>query len=266
MFLRELLDRQPPHRRLLEHRGLDAVDRDLGPDQQAEPVGQLVRVRVQRVVRAQDGRAELLGVVDQLVAAGVVDREALGLGVLVQADAADVEVLAVEDQAAVGDLDRADPAVQRVARDLLAADADGEADVVEVRVLRRPQARLVDAQRVGERRDPVRADALGAEVRACWLPYLPVIVARCPSRVTFLRLILASTLAGQVRAVDHRADLDLLEVDRVELAQVDLALDAGVVPPAAGRDAVGVQAGGREVGDLAARVHAHHEPVRARCA
>ena len=77
MFSAELLDRQPAHRRLLEHLGLDAVDRDLRPDQQAEPVGQLVRVRVQRVVRAQDGRAELLGVVDQLVAAGVVDREAL---------------------------------------------------------------------------------------------------------------------------------------------------------------------------------------------
>ena len=51
-----------------------------------------------------------------------------------QADAAHVERLAVEDQPAAGDLDRADAAVQRVARDLAAADADGEADVVEVRV------------------------------------------------------------------------------------------------------------------------------------
>jgi hypothetical protein len=50
------------------------------------------------------------------------------------------------------------------------------------------------------------------------------------------------------------ADDDRVEVDVVDLAQVDLAQQAAVVPPAARRLAHDRQPGGREVGLLAARV------------
>ncbi len=54
-----------------------------------------------------------------------------------------------------------------------------------------------------------------------------------------------------------------LPVDGVEALEVDLALEARVVPPAAGRRAVGGEAGGREIGRPAPGVDADHQPVRA---
>jgi hypothetical protein len=58
-------------------------------------------------------------------------------------------------------------------------------------------------------------------------------------------------------------DGDRVEVDVVDLAQVDLAQQAAVVPPAARRLAHDRQAGGREVGLLAARVDPDDEVVDA---
>ena len=72
--------------------------------------------------------------------------------VLVQRDAADVHRQAVERQPAVDDLDRADAALEPVARRRGASPARSvEAHVVERRVARRPQARVADADARPER-------------------------------------------------------------------------------------------------------------------
>ena len=114
--VREHLRGQPLHARVLQVHGVHLVDRDLRPEHDPEPVGLLLEVGMQRVVAADQRRAELLGPGDELVADLVVDREAELLGVLVQADAAEVQLAAVEQQAAAGDADRADAGLERVAR------------------------------------------------------------------------------------------------------------------------------------------------------
>ena len=76
---------------------------------------------------------------------------------------------------------------------------------------------------------------------------------------TFWTVALTCTDAGpQPRDHPHR-----LPVHPVEALEVDLALHARVVPPAAGRQPVGGAAGGREVGVAVPRVDADHQPVRA---
>ncbi len=76
---------------LLEVPGLDRVDRDLRPEHDPVAVGELLELRMQRVVRADQRRAELLGLLDEPRTARVVDREALVGRVLVQADPAEVQ-------------------------------------------------------------------------------------------------------------------------------------------------------------------------------
>ena len=68
---------------------------------------------------------------------------------------------------------------------------------------------------------------------------------------------------GAARAREPRDHAHGLPVHDVEPLEVDLALEAGVVPPAAGGDAAGGEARGREVGRAALGVDADHEPVGA---
>ena len=64
------------------------------------------------------------------------------------------------------------------------------------------------------------------------------------------------------RARQQRADLRRAEIDLVDGAQVDVAQDAAVVPPAAERRPGHRQARRREVVAVAAVVDAHDDPVR----
>ena len=116
----EHLDGGVAHLRLRQLLGVHLVDGDLRPDEHPEAVGLLERVRVQRVVRADERRAEVARPGELLVARGVVDREAARARVLLEADAADVQRAAVQHQAPVRDLDRAhaDRAAERLQRPL----------------------------------------------------------------------------------------------------------------------------------------------------
>jgi hypothetical protein len=66
-----------------------------------------------------------------------------------------------------------------------------------------------------------------------------------------------------VDASQRRAHEQALDVDAVDLAQVDLAQDAAVVPPAAAGAPVGLVARGRDVGCATAVVDANDEMVHA---
>ena len=163
---------------------------------------------------------------------------------------------------AVDDLDRADAGPQRVALQEAAPGADRQRRVVEVRAGRRPQARLVDLDLLGERRealgadrDPADGDAPRAEARADGdAPGTQAVVAQRDA-------VGDRRLARGAREVGP--DDDRVEVDVVDLAQVDLAQQAAVVPPAARRLAHDRQPGGREVGLLAARVDPDDQVVDA---
>src|SRR4051795_1572663 len=126
----------------------------------------------------------------------------------------------------------------------------------------RPHARTPHPEARGERGHAVAADAAGAEVEAPG--------AEVGGHADALGA--ASDVAqvdaephgrGAGGAVEQRRDPHGLPVDGVEPLEVDLALDAAVVPPAAPRRAGGGEAGGREVGFAAPGVDPDHETVRA---
>ena len=225
-------------------------------------VGELVRVRMHRVVRAHHRRADRLGLGDQPRAERVVDREALGLRVLVHADAREVDARAVEDQVPVaGDADRAD-----AARSLVRADSPHrrrrlQVDVVEVGLRGRPQRGRADPKRALKDVTP--------------LPGMPRCRGRCGASrrardadALGARADVAEADAdphgrGAARAAEQRRHAHGLPVDHVAALEVDLALESRVVPPAAGRRPVCGQARGREVGRAAPGVDADDEPVGA---
>ena len=210
--------------------------------------------------------AERLRLGDEPVAHGVVDREALLPAVLVVADAAEAHRAAVDVEPPVRDADRAHPAVQPVGADLALAlpppRPRGERHVIEVRPPRGPEPRLLqyEARREADRRpggDPPRAERQRA------LPEAPAHgdALLAPGGVAHERRHLhlrVAPAAGERGAHDH-----LLEVGRVDPAQVDLPDDAAVVPPAAGGHAARRLPVGREVRSLAARVDADDQAVRA---
>ena len=112
----ELAGGELAHELLLEVLRLDRVDRDLRPLHDPQLVGALLRVGRQRVVRADDGRAELLDPRELLVAGLVVDREAhRACESSCSATPRKFIGRAVEEQVAADDLDRADAGPQRVA-------------------------------------------------------------------------------------------------------------------------------------------------------
>src|SRR5205085_7132338 len=78
------------------------------------------------------------------------------------------ERLAVEQDVAVDDLDRAQAGLYEVAGDRVLADPRGHADGVEARMADRPQARVRDADRAHERREALRADGRRAEREAAF--------------------------------------------------------------------------------------------------
>ena len=240
------------------------VHRDLRPDQQPLAVGQLVDVGVHRIVGPQHRRAELLGPAHQPSPPRVVDREALRAVVLVHADAADLHRPAVERQAAHR---RPGSSARRCARASGRAAArprrrrstpdTGTArpatTASDSRSLSEPSKVAVSPapDRPGAEPDAARAEAPGDG----HAPAAARDVAQ-PRRHPHGR---RAGAAAEPRDHERR-----LELDPVDPLEIDLAQDPAVVPPAAGRQPGGrVVAGGREVRQLAARVHAHHEPVHA---
>src|SRR4051812_17299027 len=150
------------HELLLEVLGLDRVHRDLGPGQHAQLVEALVVIGVQRIMAAQQRRARLAGPLDLLLALGVVDGEALVERILVRAEAAEVQRLAVEHQVAVDDLDGADARLDRVGLQgpalAPARRRRGQRRVVEVRRVGRPRARVLDRDAPRERGELLGTD------------------------------------------------------------------------------------------------------------
>ena len=118
------------------------------------------------------------------------------------------------------------------------------------------------------RRRPVNSSALPARTERDAEPHLLGAVGRgradppaAPGDVLQREREVHRRRAAPARQLGQHAHG--VELHRVELLEVDLALDPAVVPPAAGRVAGGAQARGREVGRQAARVDAHDEPVDA---
>ena len=263
MFCSQLLRGELAHLLALEVLRLDGVHRDLRPDQQADAIGEVLDVGVQRIVRADDGRAELLGLRDDLRATRGGDREAGHRVVLVQPDAAQRDLLAVEQHAPVHDLDRADAAVDPVGDELAPLQRDAEAHRVERRARGRPELRLGDAHVRHEAREAARRHALRREARA------PAAVG--PGDVD------AQGAIGVVAHGDAHPDVrrarrarqvgahdDTRHIDPVDALQIDLAQDPAVVPPASRGIAGPGQPRRREVGRQAAVVDADDEAVRAR--
>ena len=237
------------------------VDRNLRPDEQAELVSALQRVRMERVVRTEHQTAKFARPADLPVARCVVDREAAAGSILVHPDAAEVEPLAVERQTpAAVDLDRAHTDVARVTLHCPCADSGDKRGVVEVWIGRRPELRLRNAEllRQGHRSsgcDSRLTDRQPSRTKA------PCDGDRLSGSAEIAELDLPVDARGAARARQVGTYVDRGDVDPIDRSQVDLAQDPGVVPPTALRLPVVVGTGRRHVVDRATAVNPDDKAV-----
>ena len=196
-------------------------------------------------------------------ASGAAEGRTEGRMVLVEAGSPQVQLAAVElDATEPVDAERADARVDRVALHLAPAVEERRAGRVEVRPVGPPQPRIADPRPCSERCPAAPGTRCAPKRSACRRS------ADDPGRAGRWLLTLATShvdedARGAAAAAKARPHVDVLEVEVRHLAQVDLAQDAGVVPPAAlERTALPIRER-RDVELLAPAVGAHDEPVDA---
>ena len=218
---------------LAQIRVVDLVDGDLRPQQDPVAVGHLFDLGVQRIVGPDHGRAELADPADEAAHVGGIDRGALGGVLLVKVEAANVERAPVQLEAAADDRDIADAALGDVAaQPMVLLVAQRQRRLVQRGAVDRPEPRVLDGRHRlrgpggmgSDRRSPeIELDlAVGAGQRHLLLG---------AGEVADQRLVLDRGVAGGAR--QDRPDLHLGDVDPLDRAQIHLAQQAAVVPPAA---------------------------------
>src|SRR3954469_8393806 len=197
-----------------------AVERDLLPVEDAVLVEQLERARMERVLTARDGGPELLQPGDVLVELLLRERGSVVRAVLLDAGAAQLHAVAVQDQQPVlGDPDRADAVVGVVVG--APAPRRRDPDAVEVRAARLPEPRVREPDGAGH--------ALRAAARHLHGPEPDSLAADAAVDVHGLLSAVVvedgrgdDDLRSAARAPEDRLGVELRDVDPVDAAQVDL--------------------------------------------
>ncbi|CAB4873703.1 unannotated protein [freshwater metagenome] len=211
-------------------------------------------------MRADQRGAELLHPIEQPVSRGVADCEAARARVLLEPDAAQIHAAAVEQQPPADDLHRADPDPPREPLQDAAGPGGRQRRVIEPRLGRRPQPRVRDPQRVRERHGRPGGNGHGADPQAARAP-----AADDAHRSRAVAMVAQDHVPahrrGAARARELGTHVDGLEVDVPDLAQIDLAQDAAVIPPATERPPLDIGLRRWEVARRAPTVDAHDQAV-----
>ena len=251
-------------RRDVEERALHPVHRDLGPHQDAVAVGELQLVGAQRVMRARDRGSEIAQVLEHLPHLAPGEGCASGERVFVEGGAAQGDLAAVQlDPAEPVHLQAADPRAGPVTLHDAPAPIDQEQrHLVEPRVAGLPQARVADPH---PRPEPGGAEPANAPRPQAQRP--PAEPSGHPGALHAAGDVADPHIdrhrGGAPATAQLRAHEGMGEVEFPNLAQVDLAQDPVVVPPAAlERTGLSLRER-RDVIRLPAAVDLHDEAVHA---